>query len=186
MVKKLIFVGLCAIFLLSAAPARAELVAGQSAHMNYTKDRAQLYRDSRDFFVKKRAIKSYLDKRQAPLADSVDSFITACQEYELDCYLLPAIAGVESSFGVYMAKDTYNPFGWGRGEIPFDSFDAAILTVGKGLRENYIDKGATTVEAIGSIYCEGNTWAGKVNYFMKQIELEEKDQLFLSSDTVQL
>lgn len=137
-------------------------------------------------FQKKKALKSYLEKRNAPLAAHVDAFMKACTEYNLDCYLLPAISGVESSFGVYMAPGTNNPFGWGRGLLPFATFDDAIMAVGKGLRENYINKGATSVEAIGSIYCEGNTWAGKVNNFMDQMTQEENNQLLLSLNTVQL
>lgn len=186
MTKKLTLLAIVTLFLSLASPVKADLIAGQSADMYYTKTQAKLYKDSQDFFIKKRAIKSYLLKRQAPLADSTDAFIQACQEYGFDCYLLPAIAGVESSFGLYTSPNSNNPFGWGRGLIPFTSFDEAIMKVGKGLKENYIDKGAVTVEEIGRIYCEGNTWAGKVNYFMKQIENEENNQLFLGPDTVQL
>lgn len=186
MVKKLISIFILTLALFKAETVRAELIAGSSANMYYTKSSTQIFQNSQDFYIKKRAIKSLLSKRQAPLEVSVDAFIQACQEYELDCYLLPAIAGVESSFGQYIAPGSNNPFGWGRGLIPFESFDEAIMTVGKGLRENYINKGATTVEEIGSIYCEGNTWSGKVNYFMRQLEAEEKNQLFLSADTVKL
>ena len=112
------------------------------------------------------------------LLDETDAFIKACTQYDLDCYLLPAISGIESSFGLYLRPGTFNPFGWGRGDISFTSYSDAIMTVGKGLRENYINKGATTVEQIGRIYCEGNTWAGKVTYFMKQLENEEKIYCF--------
>lgn len=184
--NKLIFLGFLTLFLFAAAPAKAELIAGASANMHYTKSEAKLLVESQDFFVKKHAIKNYLEKIQSPMAGQVDSFINACQKYDLDCYLLPSIAGVESSFGVYMASGTNNPFGWGRGLIPFKSFDEAIMTVGKGLRENYIDKGAQTVDQIGSIYCEGNTWSGKVKNFMGKFEKEENNLLFLSANTVQL
>jgi hypothetical protein len=49
------------------------------------------------------------------------------------------------------------------------------MTVAKGLRENYINRGATSVEAIGAIYCEGNTWSGKVNFFMAEFKAEEQN-----------
>lgn len=168
------------------APVRAELVAGNSAKINYTQLSNKEYENRQDLFIKKMAIKNYILKYNAPLADETDAFIKACTQYNLDCYLLPAISGVESSFGLYMRPGTYNPFGWGRGDIPFSSFSDAIMTVGKGLRENYINKGATSVEQIGHIYCEGNTWAGKVSYFMNQLEKEEKNLLLLSTNTVSL
>ena len=68
-----------------------------------------------------------------PLADETDAFIKACTQYDLDCYLLPAISGIESSFGLYLRPGTFNPFGWGRGDISFTSYSDAIMTVGKGL-----------------------------------------------------
>jgi hypothetical protein len=167
-------------------PVHAELVAGTSAKINYTQFSNKEYEYSQDLFIKRMAIKNFLLKYNAPLATETDAFIKACTQYDLDCYLLPAISGVESSFGRYLKPGTYNPFGWGQGNIPFPSFSEAILAVGKGLRENYIDKGATSVDQIGRIYCEGNTWAGKVIYFMNQFQKEEKNLLLLSSDTVSL
>jgi len=170
----------------TVSPVRAEFMAGNSAIINYTKLHNKEYKTTQELFIKKMAIKNYIRKYSAPLADETDAFIKACIEYELDCYLLPAISGIESSFGLYLLPGTFNPFGWGRGDIPFSSFSEAIMTVGKGLKENYINKGATTVEQIGRIYCEGNTWAGKVSYFMNQLEKEEKNLLLLSTNTVSL
>lgn len=167
-------------------PVKAQLVAGNSAVINYTKSNIVTLNKSQDMFLKRRAIKSYLSKREAPLALETDAFIQACTQYDLDCYLLPAISGVESSFGLYISPGSNNPFGWGRGLIPFTSFSQSIMTVGKGLRENYINKGATTVPEIGRIYCEGDTWSGKVMFFMNQLEKEEKELLLLSANTVEL
>jgi len=127
-----------------------------------------------------------LKRYDAPLLSEVDSFLEACEKYNLDCYLLPAISGVESTFGRFLIPGTYNSFGWGRGVIAFTSFNQTIMTVGKGLRENYIDKGADTVDKIGRIYCEGDTWSGKVKFFMNKFEEEEKRQLFFMQDAVQL
>lgn len=186
MVKILFVLGLFTAIFLQASPAQAQLVAGQSANFYYTKSVDSTGKQSQEFYTKKKAIKDYLSQKGAPLAEHIDTFMEACTKYELDCYLLPAITGVESSFGLYMAPGTNNPFGWGRGLLPFADFDEAIMTVAKGLKENYIDKGATSVEAIGAIYCEGNTWSGKVSYFMRQIEAKENNQLFLGSNTVQL
>lgn len=127
-----------------------------------------------------------LKRYDSPLLGQVDSFIDACSTYNLDCYLLPSISGVESTFGKFLIPGTFNPFGWGRGALAFKSYDDTIMTVGKAIREKYIDKGADSVDKIGRIYCEGDTWSGKVKFFMAKFEEEEKKQLFFMQDTVQL
>jgi hypothetical protein len=121
------------------------------------------------------------------MADEVDNFLTTCKKYSLNCYLLPSIAGLESTFGRFISPGSFNPFGWGRGLIPFKSWAESINVVGGGLKTNYIDQGATTVEEIGQIYCEGNTWASKIRWFMTQFETEEeKLSLYTSDFPVQL
>jgi len=136
---------------------------------------------------KRMAIKKILTRYNSPMVEEVDSFMKACKKYNLDCYLLPAIAGLESTFGRFIYPQSFNPFGWGRGLIPFKSWDDSIDTVALGLRKNYIDKGADTVEKIGAIYCEGNTWATKVNWFMNKFKDEEnKITLYMSQIPVKL
>ncbi len=162
----------------------AEMVAGHSATITYNitqKDEVSTY------FRKKLVIKRVLEKYDSPMVDAIDDFMEACKKYNLDCYLLPSIAGIESTFGRFIYEGSYNPFGWGRGLIIFKNWGQAIDIVGQGLRENYINKGADTVEKIGVIYCEGNSWAGKVKYFMNQFEAEEdKLDLFLGQNQVKL
>lgn len=186
MVKKLLLFIAISSLLAVAKPTQAQLVAGNSATMYYTSESSLSYQNSKDLYLKKKVLKEYLEKSSSPMLPYVDSFLEACSTYDLDCYLLPAISGVESTFGKFIAPGTNNAFGWGRGIIPFTSFHEAIMTVGKGLRENYIDKGATSVNAIGAIYCEGNTWSGKVTYFMNKFEESEKNKLFFSDSQVQL
>lgn len=186
MVKKLILLIAISSFLFIVIPAQAQLVAGNSATMYYTSESTLSYKNSNDLYLKKKVLKAYFEKIGSPMLPYIDSFLEACTTYDLDCYLLPAIAGIESTFGKFIAPGSNNPFGWGRGIIPFASFHEAIMTVGKGLRENYINKGAHTVEAIGAIYCEGNTWSGKVTYFMNLFEESEKNQLFFSDSQVEL
>jgi len=187
MEKRLILAFFCLLsFFLTASRVSADFVAGNSAVIQYTSGTSRTWDDSKELSLKKRVIKRYLVEKGSPLADSVDSFMEACQEYDIDCYLLPAIAGVESSFGLYLMPGSHNPFGWGGGRIYFDSFRAAIMEVGRGLKKNYIDRGAVTVEQIGAIYCEGNTWAGKVRFFMRKLEDLERKELFFSQGSVQL
>lgn len=176
MKKIILFVASVIAFLLLAVQTQAADVAGQSATLSAPIQSTPVpikLVNGRERIKQKIAIKRVLERYGSPLAATVDGFMEAANKYDLDPYLLPSIAGVESGFGRAYITSTYNVFGWGRGTIPFNSFEDGYLTVGKGLRENYINRGATSVEAIGAIYCEGNTWSGKVNYFMAQFKAEE-------------
>ncbi len=168
----------------------AQGIGGQSALL--AKSSAKNYYDFKseselNYSLKRKTIKRVFERYNSPLSKEADSFIEACREYDLDCYFLPAIAGLESYFGNKLMPGSNNPFGWGRGLIYFDTWNDGIHTVGKGLRVNYIDKGAVSIEEIGAIYCEGNTWAGKVRSIMKTFEEEEQNQrLYFYRNTVEL
>ena len=174
------------ISLIATAPARAQAIAGSSAAVAFLEQTATAGISVQKMALKRKAIAQILKKYDSPLLGEVDSFLEACTTYDLDCYLLPSITGVESTFGKFLIPSTHNPFGWGRGLLPFTDYHEAIMTVGKGLRTNYIDKGAKTIDEIGAIYCEGNTWSGKVKHFVAEFEKEEQKQLFFMQDTVQL
>lgn len=169
----------------AAKISHAQLIAGNSAGIYYTLP-FNVDGEHSLMQAKKLSIKKVLDSYNSPLAQYVDAFVQTCYKYKLDCYLLPAISGVESTFGKFLYPGSHNPFGWGGGMIMFNTFEEGIDTVGKGLRENYINKGAETVDQIGRIYCTGSTWAGKVSYFMKKFEQEEERQLLFVSNTLQL
>lgn len=124
--------------------------------------------------VKKLAITKILAKNNSPLVDNVDQFIAVAEKYNLDPYLLPSITWLESSLGTKLIQRTHNPFGWGSGLIAWNSFDEGIETVGRGLRYNYIDRGATDVYAIGRIYAASPTWAVRVEKFMNRFYNEEQ------------
>ncbi|OGK08360.1 hypothetical protein A2767_04885 [Candidatus Roizmanbacteria bacterium RIFCSPHIGHO2_01_FULL_35_10] len=171
-------------FLLIATPVNAQNIAGQSAKM--LKIEANNY-DTLRLTKKRLALTKVLTQRNSPLLESVNSFLLTCSTYELDCYLLPSITGLESSFGVYTHPGSYNPFGWGGGYIMFNNWDQAINTVGKGLRKNYIDKGAASVDEIAPIYAESKTWAPRVKIFMAAFEEEEaKIDAIIGENVVQL
>lgn len=162
----------------------SQSISGQSASITYNYRESQINKNKT---LKKLVIQRILDKHNSPLVSDVDSFIDSCNNYDLNCYLLPSITGLESSFGRFTYPNSYNPFGWGGGYIMFDDWQNAINTVGKGLRENYINKGAQTIDAIGSIYAESPTWSIRVKYFLTQFEAEEKKiSLLLSQKEVEL
>lgn len=117
-------------------------------------------------------LQKYLEKYNSPLAPYAEDFVTQADLYNIDWRLLPAISGVESTFGKEVP--CINAWGWGitsSGTYCFNSYTQAIHVISQGLRRQYMDKwGATDVWSIGSFYNPGSTtWAGKVNYFMNDI-----------------
>jgi hypothetical protein len=190
-----IFINIClpliifaALFFSAQPRAFAAEIAGNSARLS----QLSVYQSSNnyvsnDFYFKAKAIEAILTEYQSPLVDQSQAFITACQRYEIDCYLLPAIAGLESTFGKFIYPNSYNPFGWGGGYIIFESWEKAIDTVASGLRNNYIDKGAKNVEMIGKIYSESPTWAIRIRWFINQFTKEEEEiRLLFNKNKVEL
>jgi len=137
--------------------------------------------------LKTEIIRRVLDIYSSPLVDQSEIFVEIGFRYNIDCYLLPAIAGVESTFGHYLYPNSYNPFGWGGGSVIFPNWQAAIETVGQKLRTNYFDRGYTTIETIAPIYAQSPNWAQKVNYFIQVFQTEEeKINLHISKNQLEL
>lgn len=155
----------------------AQSVAGQSAVLlslgAQQPDMKLAHEDLRE--IRKKTIQTVLERRNSPMKDDAEAFMQVCEQYELNCYLLPAIAGVESSFGNALISGSHNPFGWGGGKIYFDSWSDGINTVGKSLRQKYIDRGAITLEGVGKIYAASPTWSAKVRKMMNEFERTEEE-----------
>lgn len=116
-------------------------------------------------------LESYLESHKSPLAEHSGKFIEVADKYDLDWRLIPAISGVESTFGKRIPKNSYNAYGWANGKYSFESWDESIEIVGKTLREKYIDRGAPTINRIAKRYAPpSSTWAWKVKFFMVKIE----------------
>lgn len=156
-------------------PVSAISEAGTSARLERSSNDQKNIDDYAQYMTKKIAIVRVLKANNSPLISEVDAFMDACTEYNLDCYLLPSITGLESSFGKFYAPDTYNPFGWGGGYIVFDSWADGIMTVGKGLQDGYVDKGLITIEQIGPRYAESPTWAVRVRSISNRFEAIEQE-----------
>ena len=117
------------------------------------------------------ALKRYLDKNGSPLADYAQVFVDYADKYNIDYRLVPAISGVESTFGKQIPINSFNAYGWAGGEYRFASWEDSIMEVTKTLKSNYIEKGAVTIDQIARIYCPpSSTWAGKVKYFVGKID----------------
>lgn len=117
-------------------------------------------------------LQKYLARFDSPLQYHAQDFVDAAKKYNLDPKLLPAIAGVESSFGKQIPGG-YNAYGWGvygTQAILFKSWTDGIFTVAKGLRENYLNKGLEDPYAINRIYAASPFWGSRVAYFMNDLE----------------
>ena len=61
--------------------------------------------------------------------------------------------------------------GCGNGSFKkFDTLEEGIYGFINNLDRNYYSKGLNTVELIAPKYCEGNTWAGKINWYVDLIK----------------
>lgn len=122
-------------------------------------------------------IEYFFKKYNAPLFKFSQAFMTVSEKYNLDYRLLPAIAMQESNGGKKVIGDSSNPFGYGihGGKVlKFGSFEEAIERVGRGLREDYLDKGLTKPEQIMAKYTPpsialGGPWAKGVSTFMEEL-----------------
>ncbi len=131
-----------------------------------------------------KALKNIFSKYSSPLGEYADTFVAQADKYGVDWKLLPAISGLESSFGLYLMPGSYNGYGWGGGYIYFKDWKDGISTINKTLRENYMDKwNAHDVWSIGPIYAESKTWSVRVNSFMNEIE-REYNSLSASTPTI--
>lgn len=121
-------------------------------------------------------LEAFLTTHNSPLADYASDFVTAADRYGLDWRFLPAITGVESTFGKQIPAGTFNAYGWNNGAWQFTSWSDSIDFVSRALKERYFDQGLDTIYKIAPVYAPpSKTWAGKVVYFMEQIECFEQN-----------
>ncbi|MBI2442963.1 MAG: glucosaminidase domain-containing protein [Candidatus Levybacteria bacterium] len=169
MLKTIVF-GLTLLFILipaSETPALAQTKLARpsaSFSVEYTYERN----------TRAEALEAYLRKHNSPLAEKADIFVREADKNDLDWKFVAAISGVESTFGRAYPEGTYNAWGWGiygTNMYGFPSWDEAIATISRELRERYMNQwGATDVYQIGRYYAASPTWASRVTYFMEQIE----------------
>jgi hypothetical protein len=115
-------------------------------------------------------LKNFFEKYNSPLTEHAVVFVESADTYGLDWRLLPAITGVESTFGKRIPYNSYNAYGWNNGNYYFDSWNDSINHVSKALRENYLNDGLTSVDQIAKRYAASPDWAWKVKYFQNEID----------------
>lgn len=120
-------------------------------------------------------INQYFIRYNSPLIGHEDFIVKTSDKYSLDYRLIPAIAQQESNLCKIIPPESYNCWGWGihsKGSLGFSSYEEAIEAVSKGLREEYLNKGYTTVPDIMSKYTpqSNGSWANGVTQFMGDME----------------
>ena len=65
--------------------------------------------DDRD--CRERILRKFLEKHNSPMVYYTNDFIYYADKYNIDWRLVPAIAGVESTFGKRMPANSYNAYG---------------------------------------------------------------------------
>lgn len=120
-------------------------------------------------------LKNFFRKYNSPLYDSADYIVYISDRYGFEYRLLPAIAMQESNLCRVIPENSFNCWGYGiygNQVLRFSSYNEAIKTVAKDIKDNYIDKGLTTPEAVMSRYTPSSpgSWAKAVNHFIRVLE----------------
>lgn len=121
-------------------------------------------------------VDNFLAKHASPMQGMGKTFVFIADKYGIDWKLLPAIAFQESNLGKKIPKNSYNAWGWAvytgaNSGAAFDSWEHAIETVARGIKEKYIAQGLTTPEAIMTKYTPSSdgSWAYAVRFAMEEM-----------------
>ncbi len=125
-------------------------------------------------------LSTYLQAVNSPMGDTAEHFIHEADRLDLDWKLVAAISGVESYFGHHIPQNSFNAWGWAiftgkQSGRSFEDWKNGITVVSEGLKEKYVNRGRDTVEKMGPVYAADPSWAGKVRFFMNQIETYKPD-----------
>jgi hypothetical protein len=125
-------------------------------------------------------LESFLEKYNSPMASEAESFIKASDDNGLDWRLLPAIAGVESTFGKFTPSCAeYNSFGWTSTTSPcgfyrFESYREAIYLVAQkiGNGSQYAKyRSSRTIRDLSSTYNNSEQkWVHDIGFFMSKLD----------------
>ncbi|MCJ7804488.1 hypothetical protein MUP35_02025 [Patescibacteria group bacterium] len=114
---------------------------------------------------------AFLEKYDSPLGPYAETFVFMADKYQIDWKLLPAISGVESTFGKQIPYNSYNAYGWNNGNYRFQSWENSIEIVSQALKEKYYNRGLDNPYKIGRVYAPPSPfWGKRVDNFMKTID----------------
>src|SRR3989339_2265423 len=121
-------------------------------------------------------IERYLTNYNSPMQGMADYIVKTSDRFNLDPYLVIAIAQQESNLGKLMPPNCHNAWGWGihsDGTLCFDSWNEGINTFISGISEKYLAYGLRTPEEIMTRYnatSPGGAWAKGVNQFLEELK----------------
>jgi hypothetical protein len=119
-------------------------------------------------------LKKFLEQYDADLASNAQTFVDEADKNNIDWKLVPAISGVESTFGQAIPYHCNNAWGYniyGDHTRCFATYKDAITVISHDLRHLYMDQwGATDIYSIGHRYAASPTWAQRVTMFSQQIQ----------------
>jgi hypothetical protein len=110
----------------------------------------------------------FLQSQGSPMASNATDLVNIADKYGLDWRLLPAIAGVESTYARVVPSGSYNPYGWSNGRYCFQNWVVASDYVASQIR-NLWGSGEITPWGIGPSYAASPTWAARVSSNMRVI-----------------
>jgi len=126
--------------------------------------------------IRPRQLEDFLNSYDSPMATYSGYLVKMADKYNIDWRLVPAITGVESTFGKNIPYNSYNAYGWNNGNTSFGSWEESIEVVSRSLGEKYYGRGLNTPYKIAPVYCPpSKVWAGKVVSFMQKIGEFEKE-----------
>jgi len=120
-------------------------------------------------------LQEYLESYKSPLSPYASFIVQESDRLSLDYRLLPAISGVESTFGKRIPQNSYNAYGWAiftgkTSGVYFQSWEHGITTVLEGIRYKYVERGALTIPQIGKRYASSEHWPISMLYFLNDME----------------
>src|SRR3989338_3017560 len=125
--KKLIYAILIFLILLLPRDVGASSpIAESSANIQKDEPKAQ---DNRALILQK-----YLGQYDSPLAPYSEKIVSEADKYQIPWTWVPAIGGIESTFGKRIPYNSYNAWGWANGEFAFKGWDDGIEVVTKTLK----------------------------------------------------
>lgn len=172
MLRKISLIGFV-LFLFLALLAQPRQVAAIGAREAGASAKVRLEEADQEILKDERVVRleSFLVSKNSPLADYAEEFVFFADRFGLDWHLLPAITGVESSFGKAIPFGSYNAYGWGNGRICFSSWPESIEVVSRALFERYYQRGLDTPEKIGPVWAPPSPdWASKVGAVINWID----------------
>ncbi len=111
----------------------------------------------------------FFASQNSPLTPHAADFVRIADEQGFDWKFLPAIAGLESTYGQAVPANSYNPYGWNNGKMHFTGWVHATEMVAVGIRQRYVPAGVVTPAKVGPRYAATPTWAARVTKNMQKI-----------------